>query len=516
MALAVFVRWRLAGVALERDEGEYAYVGQLILRGIPPYSIAYNMKFPGTYYAYAGLMALFGQSAWGIRAGLLLVNGACIALLFALSRRMAGTLAAGVATAVFAILSIDRWAMGPFAHATHFVLLPALAGWWLLDRGLTTGRTLTIVLAGVLMGAAVLMKQQAVAIAAAAGVYALWSSSSLTWPRRAGSFAAGVALTFALMLVVLSASGVVGRFWFWTFQYAAAYVSEVPWSMVGAVFRMAWTQITHAAGWIWYAAVAGLAIVLFTPRRPYHRLILLWVVGSAAATATGFFFRPHYFILLMPVAAVLVGIAIASIDRALAVALGATAARIASIVLAALLLSTYVFAESRFAFSMTETELIRSVYGDSPFLEAPQIAKYIEAHTGPADRIAVLGSEPQIYFYAHRTAATGYLYMYPLLEQQPYAARMVGELKQEVEAAHPAYLVLSGVPASWGIRRGSDMQVLSWAADYAKRCYELAGIADIDATGDASVVWDADAIGYQPRHDAQVMVYRRKGGVCGG
>ena len=38
---------RLLGIPLERDEGEYAYAGQLILQGIPPrYKLAYNMKFP--------------------------------------------------------------------------------------------------------------------------------------------------------------------------------------------------------------------------------------------------------------------------------------------------------------------------------------------------------------------------------------------------------------------------------------------------------------------------------------
>ena len=50
---------------LERDEGEYAYAGQLILQGIPPYELAWNMKFPGVYVAYAALMSVFGQIAGG-------------------------------------------------------------------------------------------------------------------------------------------------------------------------------------------------------------------------------------------------------------------------------------------------------------------------------------------------------------------------------------------------------------------------------------------------------------------
>jgi hypothetical protein len=76
MALVALVRLRVADVPLERDEGEYAYAGQLILQGIPPYQLAWNMKFPGTYYAYSLIMSVFGQTAWGIHAGLIIVNGA--------------------------------------------------------------------------------------------------------------------------------------------------------------------------------------------------------------------------------------------------------------------------------------------------------------------------------------------------------------------------------------------------------------------------------------------------------
>src|ERR1700676_2959186 len=56
------IRFRLRDFPLERDEGEYAYAGQLILQGIPPYQLAYNMKLPGTYGAYALIMAVFGQT----------------------------------------------------------------------------------------------------------------------------------------------------------------------------------------------------------------------------------------------------------------------------------------------------------------------------------------------------------------------------------------------------------------------------------------------------------------------
>ena len=80
----VFVRIRLLEIPLERDEGEYAYMGQLILQGIPPYGEAYNMKFPGTYLMYAVIMAIFGQTIEGIHIGLIIVNCAAIVLMYLL------------------------------------------------------------------------------------------------------------------------------------------------------------------------------------------------------------------------------------------------------------------------------------------------------------------------------------------------------------------------------------------------------------------------------------------------
>ena len=66
------------------------------------------------------------------------MNLATTALLFLLARRLFDTRVAAAAAATFAILSLSQGVLGVFAHATHFVLLPALAGTILLLRGLET------------------------------------------------------------------------------------------------------------------------------------------------------------------------------------------------------------------------------------------------------------------------------------------------------------------------------------------------------------------------------------------
>jgi hypothetical protein len=520
-ALVVYVRLRLAGIPLERDEGEYAYAGQLILGGVPPYLLAYNMKFPGTYYAYAALMAVFGQTAWGIRVGLLCVHLASAALLFLAGRRAVGTLAAGIGSVVFMILALDRWSMGVFAHATHFVLLPVLAALVLLERASRTGRPWTFVAAGALAGLAIVMKQQALPFGLLAIGLAAWSGRGeggrSIW-RRAGLVIAGLGAAFGLMVVVLAAEGVLGRFWFWTFKYAAAYVSEIPLSVGMAVFAAASTYVTQATRWFWYAGLAGLALLMAIRWTGHSRRFLVaWVVAAAAAVVPGFFFRPHYFILLMPVIGLLAGVAAASIDRVLAGPAGPIAARVISLALFAGLVIAHVQRVSHFLFRMPETELVRTLYAENPFLEAPEIGRYLAAHTSPDDRIAVLGSEPEILFYAHRPSATGYIYTYALMEPQPYAEQMRDEMRREVEAARAPYLVFVGLRPSWGTRPGSDMEILSWAADYATRCYDLAGIAEVDPRQGPSIRWDAEAAAYRPKLETLVTIFRRKpGSPCGG
>src|SRR5205823_8857188 len=152
LLLAFAIRFHLRNLPLERDEGEYAYAGQLMLQGIPPYKLAYNMKLPGTYAAYALIMAIFGQTTEGIRFGVLVVNLATIFLVFLLARKFGGPAAGVVAAATYALLSVSPSLLGFCGHATHFVLLPALAGILLLLRAIEEDRKFLFFCSGILLG----------------------------------------------------------------------------------------------------------------------------------------------------------------------------------------------------------------------------------------------------------------------------------------------------------------------------------------------------------------------------
>ena len=174
------------------------------------------------------------------------------------------------------------------------------------------------------------------------------------------------------------------------------------------------------------------------------------------------------------------------------------------------LIGVYVITERQYLFTMSPAELSRDLYPTNPFLEAEPIAQYIAAHTEASDRIGVVGSEPEILFYAKRHSATGYLYTYPLMEPQPFAPRMQDEYIREVEAVHPKYLVASLVSTSWLVQTTSDMRILVWVDSYAKTCYDLVGVAEVSSRLEPNLRWDEAATAYIPRDADVVYTFRRK------
>ena len=204
--------------------------------------------------------------------------------------------------------------------------------------------------------------------------------------------------------------------------------------------------------------------------------ILTFIAFSGLALSSGFLFRHHYFIFVLPAICLLVGVAMASASN--------FCSRLAR-PLSFLPLAIFVVC-SRVALSGQEpllsqrpSDVLRMIYGANPFSEAVRVAEYLQAHTNPTDTIAILGSEPEIYFYAHRHSATGYIYTYPLMEPQKYAVQMQREMMREIEAARPKYLVFVAVTTSWLKHSNSETEIFDWFDRYSAADFQLDGLVNI-------------------------------------
>jgi hypothetical protein len=236
-------------------------------------------------------------------------------------------------------------------------------------------------------------------------------------------------------------------------------------------------------------------------------------VASFLTTCPGLYFRAHYFIAMLPAVALLAGVGVASLWRAAAGRLPAPAAAAVAAGLLVVALLAYAVPERDYLFSMSPQELSRARYGRNPFVEAPGIGRYLDQHTRPGDRIAVLGSEPEIFFYARRRSATGYIYMYPLTEHHALASRMRDEMIREVEAARPRYVVFVANRSSWVSGPGADRTVLDWADRFLRQDYDVTGVAERLSDGSTAMRWDAQAAGYQPGSENVVYTLVRRSGA---
>jgi len=484
--LVLVVRIRLLEIPLERDEGEYAYAGQLMLQGIPPYKLAYNMKFPGTYAAYAVIMSIFGQTIGAIHLGLLLVNAATIVLIFLLGRRLMNPTAGIAAAMSYAILSMSPSVLGLAAHATNFVVLPVLGGTLLLLNESDRQQFGRLFASGLLFGLAVLMKQPALFFIVFAAIYLVSKGVQRGTRLRDISleslfFTAGVILPLAIALLLLWRAGVFDRFWFWAIDYARQYGTLVPLSEAPQIFLRSVREVVGAGWTLWMLAGIGVVVGLLDNRVRASVIFLLGLLlASALAVCPGFYFRYHYFVLVLPAISLLVGAAISEFSDLLA---GRTIlVRFMPLLVLCAALSAPILSDRTLLFTLSPIEACRRIYPESPFPESLRIAEYVREHTRPDDTIAVLGSEPQIYFYSQRRSATGYIYAYGLMEPQKYGRQMQEEMMGEIERARPMYLVSVVVNDSWLWRPGSERLIFNWANQYTAQNYAAAGFVNITPT----------------------------------
>src|SRR5207302_10706041 len=167
-----------------------------------------------------------------------------------------------------------------------------------------------------------------------------------------------------------------------------------------------------------------------------------------------------------------------------------------------------IWAEADFFFERPLAEANRMVNGTNPFLESIKIGEYIRAQSSVSDTIAVLGSEPEIYFYSQRRSATGYIYTYGLMEPQPYAHVMQEEMIHEIESAHPKFLVLVSINRSWLASAESDQTIFRWAQAHCDANYDEVGLINIDEAGtDYYLAGRPPSVKPGPEH---ILIYRRK------
>jgi Dolichyl-phosphate-mannose-protein mannosyltransferase len=514
LVLMATVRLRLLNFPLERDEGEYAYAGQLMLQGIPPYELAFNMKFPGTYAMYALIMALFGETPAGIHFGVTIITTLTSLMLYWLGKRMLDATAGMVAATTYAVLAANTALFGLAGHATHFEAFFATAGLCLIWKARQSARWQTACAAGIMCGLATLMKQHAAVIAA-------WAFGMFVWEgflKRAigirsflnsAAFGIGAALPVALCCFTLWCAGVFHQFWFWTVDYARQYVSIVSISDIGSQFWWSVRSMASEDFLLWLPCLAGFGMIWFDDRLRQTRWWLLgFSLASILTTVPGFYFRTHYFLLTLPALGLLAGCAVSGAGELWHRKAGATrfSQWPAGIYVLLVTLTIIKTSDVWFVFAAQGGH---ALYGAELFPEAETVSKFIHDNSKPDSQIAVLGSEPEIYFLSHRHSATGYIYAYPLMEPQPFAHKMQVEMIREIETNAPEFIVFVNQNFSWVQAPQSDTTIFKWWNDY-KTNYATVGLVEQHWPYPSQFFWGQGAVAHGKLNGTGLEIYQRR------
>ena len=510
------IRFGLLDIPLERDEGEYAYIGKLILEGVAPYKSAYNMKLPGTYAMYALLMSVLGATISGIHLGLLLINAATSVFLFLAFRKLYNSQIAFFAASVYALMTLSPAFLGFAAHATHFIGFFVSLGLFFLSRYYNKASLLAGLLSGSMFGLAFLMKQQAVFFIVFGGLSLLliaWlhqKQKISTVAIHGFGFSIGAVIPYLLTVLILLGAGAFDKFWFWTVTYASEYVGRVSLEEGKMLLSMMFAPMWEEFKVIWILFFAGLGLTFLSGLSLTQKIIaVLFALFAFLTVCPGLLFRSHYFVSFLPAVGLLAAISIYYLSDLASRFLKLRSLAYVPMIIFAVIFISVVTSAKAYYMAAEPLEVSKAYYGANPFVESVEIADYIKRNSSSTDKIAIMGSEPQIFLYADRRSATGYIYTYALVEPQAYNLQMQKEMIKEIEAAKPKFLVSCVVNYSWLRSPGAPSLIFDWFTIYAQDNYSIVGITDMQPSG-SIYKWGAEALNYAPTSDNFVLIFKRK------
>ncbi len=515
--LAVFfIRLRLLDIPLERDEGDYAINAALLLDGHSLSSPLIMKRFPFIYYIYMLFITLFGHSDAGIHFGLLLANLASAFGIYLLGRRLRDRNSGILAAAFFLLMSLSPDINGLAANREHFQVLFVVFGAFFLLQAEERKRYLNYALAGLMMGLSFAVKQNALFFMAWGGLWilaggylfqrkkwqAVWTAACIY------SFAA--LLPFFIILLIYTYSGVFDAFLTKTFYSNSRYLTKLGFSEGMLYFFNHFSPFFYSYTFLFLFAF--LPVFIWKKEKEGYRVktfLLSFAIFSFMSIVPGGHFYPHYFILIVPAIALAAAAGVLEL-RKLSEA-RRTRLHGVLVFLPMLIMLQPLLAESFYFFRADATQASRVTYEYNPFPEAKTIGRYIKRITKDTSSIMVLGSEPELYFYAERRPAISAYYMYFMMDGSELARQKQEELIRQAEKEMPEVIVYVGISSSWMSTPESDEHLINWFNLFLENNrYQLVGAVDIfqDRT---HYIYGPEARKYKIRSNGFLTLFQRAG-----
>ena len=509
-----FIRRNFIGIAMERDEGDYAMFGKWLLSGAKPYVDFYEMKPPGIFLIYALVVKVFGYDYMSLQNGFCFIFAITLLFSYLFFKKFIGRNTAIAILPVYGFLLLNPYVSGFTIQSEFLVLLFAVAGLYLVIVGNEKNNLPLIILSGMLLGFSVLIKQ--------AGVFfCLFGAMILFfdwWQQRErrkllldmSAFIIGGIIPTAAVILWLNYRGVSKEAFFWIVEYPGKYyLSNQSFSAGMDLLKMFGGNIIKFQPFFWFLAFAGLLVGWFVKlSREKKILCYSFIFLSGLTIVPGLRFMTHYWILFMPGIAISIALAFKMLEQ-----LAVKARMLRPVLTAAFIIIplAHLFSKDEYYLRPNFDDILHFAYGTNPFPETLKIGEYLKQNMKKGDQIFVAGSEPQLYLYTNTLGVSRHNFINFINAKTPFAKQWQLEAIHDVETKKPRYIVLVIHPYSWMLDKESDMTFLHWTQTYFDKNYNPVLIADqIDTRGDCNYVQGNDILSYQRKGQQFVIVYERK------
>jgi 4-amino-4-deoxy-L-arabinose transferase-like glycosyltransferase len=519
VVLIIIIRSNFLEIPFERDEGSYAYAGKIILNGAKPFIDIGSQRLDGVFYAYAVMVAIFGYTLKSLHIGFLIVNLITTVLLFFTGKKLSNKLTGLAAALFFALLSMNPFASGFTIQSEHLVICAAVAGFLSLLYFFDRKKVILLVASGVLFSIAFLLKQTSAFFGLFAGlllVFKLYFTDKESLKKvvlYAFLFSAAAILPVAIDILQVYLIGAWSDFHLWFFDIRKQYSSFLSFSRGKELFLINWSFIFKDYGFLWIISILGSVTVFFTSLETWKKLAVAGFHLFAFATIIpGYHFYGHYYLQWIPAASLSGGFFIFSIydiiRNRLKWSFVAAPIAIAMMIIPALVNLNKL---NGYYFNPDSTQVLRNVYGMNPFPESKVIADKLNELMKDEDKLAIFGTEIQMYFYTNkispsRFAGSGVLLEFPVSQTKAWQQEFISD----VEKANPKYVVFFSLPTSWMKNPKTEDLIFPWFNQFFLK-YNVIGYVEM-LDNSANYVWapNVNLSTNPPKSNNVIYVFERK------
>ena len=325
------------------------------------------------------------------------------------------------------------------------------------------------------------------------------------------AYVGGIIIPLLLCFFYLAYAGVLEKFYLWTFIYAKGYssipsIDDIKFNFIGG-----FQSLFYFASLIWIISGVGFITSFFSTYSKQSRILTGGLLfAGIIALSFGFYFRPHYFVLVLPAVALLFGIGIRFIYKVFSNASSVIIRYFPPTftVIIALLGTLAAHWDVLVQFSIPQvTETVYPIY---PFPFSVRIAEIIKQKTSKGDRIAVIGNEPQFLFYSQRRSATSFIYTSSIGENQPLAEQFRLEMIRQIESSSPVLLVYTKVQPEWYKNPKGWEELDKWFYAYVQLHDTLTARFEYLNVKDTLLVTDPAMLAKHPTHLFWISFYERR------